>query len=149
MMFQRTRLTGMFAQQVRGLSSRSRSALTAGGLVMAGAVLIGQAGPAGGGGGSCWHMSHSGPCGGPGETSDDFLECPQESCIAWEIITGDVYECVACKGPDGWICTNNGQVQRIKYEAYCTVPLGICAYTPTVQQTCISAVAISACNCPP
>ncbi len=149
MMFQMKRLNGMLSNDVRGLPSQLRSGLGVGVLVMAGAIMIGQAAPAGGGGASCYHMHNTGPCGGGGETSQDFLVCLQETCTAWYIVAGQIYECIACQGPDGWYCTNHGQVTRTKYTAYCTVPEGICDYTAQVLQTCTSAVATSTCICPP
>lgn len=116
-------------------------------VLVAGAVMLGQSVPMGGGA-TCYHMRNTGECGSNG-TSQSFLECPQESCIAWYDVAGEIYECVQCEGPDGWYCSNNGQVTHTRYTAYCVFPGGTCAYSSQVLQTCISAVATSACNCPP
>jgi len=132
-----------------GRSAAARKRLLTGAVLLAGAMMLGQTAPAGNNVANCYHMHHTGPC-GSNETSTVYLQCQNSSCPDWYTIAGEIYECVGCQGPDGWLCTNNGHVYYLKYEAYCTVPQGLCAYKdPIIQQDCISAVAMSACNCPP
>jgi hypothetical protein len=114
-------------------------------LGLAGAVMLAQSAPQGGG---CFRLHGYDDC-GDGDTSQEFTYCDQESCPKWIRIAEEMFECLDCTGTTGYQwCETDGKVYERLLSSFCTVPLGQCDWNELILQSCDSSYAFGwGCPC--